>query len=308
MPAENIKKDKKRQQLYSLLGELPLRSRKISANKLGSTENDTYILEELLLDLNGIEKVPAYFIKPRFKANKKFPVILYNHSHGGNYVLGKDELIKSNVYLQNPPYAQVLAEKGYAALCIDCWAFGKRSGRTESEIFKYMLWNGQVMWGMMVYDSIRAIDYLYSREDVDTGRIAIMGISMGSTMAWWLAALDTRIKVCIDICCLSEYENIIETGGLDLHGIYYYVPGLLKYFTAAQINALISPRPHLALEGRHDPLTPLEGLHKIDEELKIAYKKDSAPADAWTMKIYDTGHNETPEMREEIFEFLKKWL
>src|SRR5437763_11117922 len=26
------------------------------------------------------------------------------------------------------------------------------------------------------------------------------------------------------------------------HGLYYYVPGLLKHFTAAQINALIAPR------------------------------------------------------------------
>ena len=56
-----------------------------------------------------------------------------------------------------------------------------------------MLWHGQVMWGMMVYDSIRAVDYLVSRDDVDPGRIATMGISMGSTMAWWAAALDTRI-------------------------------------------------------------------------------------------------------------------
>ncbi|OQA21866.1 MAG: Alpha/beta hydrolase family protein [Actinobacteria bacterium ADurb.Bin346] len=305
---ENIEKDKKRRQLYVLLGELPSFSRKITAKKLRSTKKSTYILEELLLDLNGLEEVPAYFIKPRSAANKKYPVVLYNHSHGGNYLLGKDELIKGNVYLQNPPYADVLAEKGYASLCIDCWAFGKRQGRTESEIFKYMLWNGQVMWGMMVYDSIRAIDYLHFRDDIDTGRIAAMGISMGSTMSWWLAALDTRIKVCIDMCCLTEYKYIIDNKGLDLHGIYYYVPGLLKYFTAAQINALISPRPHLALEGRHDPLTPVEGLYKIDKELKIVYKKDNAPADAWTMKIYDTGHNETPEMRKEILSFLKKWL
>ena len=42
------------------------------------------------------------------------------------------------------------------------WAFGERRGRTR-EIFKEMLWKGRVMWGMMVYDSIKAIDYIFTR-------------------------------------------------------------------------------------------------------------------------------------------------
>ncbi len=48
------------------------------------------------------------------------------------------------------------------------------------------------MWGLMVYDSIKAIDYLQTRDDIDPRRIATLGMSMGSTMAWWLAALDER--------------------------------------------------------------------------------------------------------------------
>ena len=57
-----------------------------------------------------------------------------------------------------------------------------------------MLWNGRVLWGMMVFDNLRALDYLVSREDVDAQRLATLGISMGSTMAWWSAALDERIR------------------------------------------------------------------------------------------------------------------
>ena len=26
-------------------------------------------------------------------------------------------------------------------------------------------------------------------------------------MAWWLAALDTRIKVCVDLCCLTDFDG-----------------------------------------------------------------------------------------------------
>ena len=209
--------------------------------------------------------------------------------------------------MQSPPYALALARAGYAGLCLDSWGFGERKGRTENELFKEMLWKGQVMWGMMVYDNLRALDYLQTRPDVDGRRIATMGMSMGSTMAWWLAALDEHIKVCVDLCCLTDFQTLIEEKGLNLHGIYYYVPDLLNHFTTAQINSLIAPRPHLGLAGRFDPLTPLKGLEKIDKELREVYQKEGVP-DAWQLRIYDVGHQETPEMRQDIMAFLKKWL
>ena len=49
-------------------------------------------------------------------------------------------------------------------------------------------------------------------------------MSMGSTMAWWLAALDERVKVTVDICCLTDFQALIAQKDLSAHGIYYYVP------------------------------------------------------------------------------------
>jgi len=297
---------KRREELYRLLGDLPDRARKISADKIAEESRDGYVLEKLLLDLNGIEPVPAYFVRPEGPPTRR-PAILYNHAHGGDYGLGKEELLRGRGGLQEPPYAEELTRRGYAALCIDTWAFGERRGRTESEIFKQMLWSGQVMWGMMVYDSLRAIDYLVSRPDVEPGRLATLGISMGSTMAWWVAALDERIKVCIDICCLTDYQALIESRGLDGHGIYYYVPNLLKHFTTAEINELIVPRPHLSLAGIYDPLTPPAGLDRIDQHLRKAYEAAGA-AEAWKLSRYHTGHFETAAMRAEVLAWLARWL
>jgi len=299
-------KEVKRLQLYKLLGDLPDRARKISAVKIAEEQRDSYILEKLMLDLNGIELVPAYFVHPQ-KQEGQAPAILYNHAHGGNYELGKDELLIGRDGLQKPPYAEVLTQRGYCALCIDAWAFGERRGRSESEIFKQMLWSGQVMWGMMVYDSLRAIDYLVSRPDVDSGRLGTMGISMGSTMAWWVAALDTRLKVCIDICCLTDFQALVESRGLDAHSIYYYVPNLLKHFTTAQINTLITPRAHLSLAGNFDKLTPPKGLDRINAELRKAYAEEGA-SDAWKLVRYNIGHFETMAMRTQILSFLERWL
>ncbi|HEY8668588.1 MAG TPA: dienelactone hydrolase family protein [Tepidisphaeraceae bacterium] len=295
-----------RAELYSLLGDLPDRHRPIQVTKLAEERRGHYVLETLSLDLNGFEPVPAYFTRP-VNAKGKAPVVLYNHAHGGAYEIGKEEFIAGRASLQSPPYAEELARRGIAGLCIDHWVFGGRAVRSEQDCFKEMLWRGRVMWGMMVYDSLRAVDYLASRGDVDASRIATLGMSMGSTMAWWLAALDERVKVCVDLCCLTDFQALIESGGLGRHGIYYYVPGLLKHFTTAQINALIAPRPHLALAGLRDTLTPAAGLQRIDAELRTVYAQAGAP-DRWKLSAYDCQHEETPEMRREVIAWLGKWL
>jgi dienelactone hydrolase len=296
----------RRAELLSLLGDLPDLNRPITAELVREEARAGYHLEVLTLDLNGIEPVPAYFVKPN-AGGGPFPTVIYNHSHGGAYHIGKDELLTGREYLQSPPYAEALTAQGYAALCIDAWCFGERHDLPELELVKLMLWRGQVLWGMMVYDSLRAVDYAISRPDVDAARLATLGMSMGSTMAWYLAALDPRIKVCVDICCLTDFQALIDAGGLGGHGIYYYVPGLLKHFTTAEINALIVPRPHLGLAGNLDPLTPAAGLDRIDAALRDVYAAAGAP-DAWRMSRYDVQHVETPGMRAEVLAWLERWL
>jgi cephalosporin-C deacetylase-like acetyl esterase len=159
----------------------------------------------------------------------------------------------------------------------------------------------------MVYDSLRAIDYLATRPDVDHTRLGTLGLSMGSTMAWWVAALDERVRVCVDLCCLTDFQALIDARGLDGHGIYYYVPGLLKRFDTAAINALIAPRAHLSLAGIYDRLTPPAGLDRIDRALQAVYAEAGAP-EAWKLVRSATGHFETAAMRAEIMAFLAKWM
>jgi hypothetical protein len=288
----------RRQELCGLLGRLPPRHRKVSARTVSTEDRGSYTLEKLVLDLNGEEPVPAYFASPK-GARGKLPTILFNHSHGGGYTIGKAEFIEGREYMGKPPYAEFLTSLGYNALCIDAWIFGERSGRTELDFFKEKLWQGRTVWGMMVYDSLKAVDYLHTRPDIDTDRLGTVGMSMGSSSAQWVAALDPRLKVAVDICCLTDWHTLVEVGGLKGHGIYYYVPDLLNHFTTAQLNALIAPRAHLSLAGNLDPLTPVAGLDKVDAELKQVYAAAGKP-EHWKLLRYDVGHQETPEMREQI--------
>jgi len=280
----------RRRELYGLLGDLPERDRPIGGRSLGPEERRGYTLERLLLDLNGVEAVPAYFLRPP-GATGPLPTILYHHAHGGDFVLGKDEVTIGRPHLQAQPYAEALTARGYAVLALDAWGFGERRGRTESELFKAMLWRGQVLWGMMVYDNIRSIDYLATRSDVDLSRLATLGLSIGSTMAWWLA----------------DFQALIDMQLLDRHGLYYYVPSLLKRFDTAGINALIAPRPHLGLAGNFDRLTLPAGLDRIDRALHAVYAAHGA-VDAWELRRFETGHFETAAMRVAVLDWLARWL
>ncbi len=292
----------RREELYGLLGKLPPRDRKVGAKVVSTEDRGTYLLETLVLDLNGEEAAPAYFAKPK-NATAPLPTVLFNHSHGGGYAIGKKEFIDGREYLGKPAYAEFLTSLGYNALCFDAWIFGERSGRAELDMFKDMIWHGRVLWGMMVYDALKAVDYLVSRPDVDARRLATLGMSMGSSTAQWVGALDPRIKVVVDICCLTDWHTLVEVGGLRGHGIYYYVPDLLNHFTTAQMNALIAPRAHLALAGTRDHLTPGKGLDIVEAELTKVYAAAGKPQN-WKLLRHDVDHQETPEMREQI----RHWL
>lgn len=295
----------RRRELFSLLGELPPRDRAISAKVKRVDGSHGYHQEHLELDLNGVEPVTAYFVKPR-GAHGPLPTVLYNHAHGGDYGLGKAELLHGHgKYLQAPAYAAELISRGYAALCIDAWTFGERHHRSEGVTFKQMLLTGQVLWGMMLYDNLKAIDYLQSRPDVDQRRIGTLGFSMGGGLAWWTAALDTRLRACVDLCFLTDYHTLIKANRLGAIGFHYLVPDLLRHFSAAEINALIAPRAHLSIIGVRDRLTA--GAERVDAELRQVYQQAGA-GEAWKLSRYDVGHQETADARMEALAFLDRWL
>ncbi|MCS7181272.1 MAG: hypothetical protein NZ891_08010, partial [bacterium] len=83
----------KREKLYELLGDLPDRNYPVKLIENYIEEREKYVLEKLILDLNGYEPVPAYFVKPK-NLKDKVPAIIFNHSHGGKYYLGKDEFLE----------------------------------------------------------------------------------------------------------------------------------------------------------------------------------------------------------------------
>jgi dienelactone hydrolase len=289
---------RRRRELWGLLGELPWDHVPGPARLIRSERRQGCLIEHLELDLNPAEKVPALLVLPD-RRQAPAPGLLYIHAHGDTYPMGKDELVAGRAVL--PAWLPTLVEKGIVTLAIDSWCFGERrrvaDGRQgEQDTFNLMLWRGQVLFGQMLFDEHRAVDYLAERSEVDPARIGAFGLSMGATKAWWLAALDPRIAMCIDECCLTDYDELIRTDHLKGHGIYYWVPRLLRHFSMPEINELIVPRPHLSLNGRRDPLTPPAGVERARDHLLPLYRSHGREEDC-RIELLDCGHEETPVMR-----------
>jgi hypothetical protein len=300
---------RRRDELWTLLGDLPWDHRPAAPRVLKTERHDGFTLEYLTLDLNPFEAVPALLLLPDRRADPA-PGLLYIHAHGGTYPMGKDELLAGRDVL--PAYAPLCAEKGLVTLAIDSWCFGERkhleNGRQgEHDAFKLMLWRGQTLWGQMLFDELQAVSYLAGRPEVDPQRIGAFGLSMGATKAWWLAALDTRVRLCLDECCLTDYDELVRMENLKGHGFYYYVPGLLKHFSMPQINELIVPRAHLSVNGRQDLLTPPAGVERARDHLLPLYRRYGREEDC-RIELYDCGHEETPAMRELVSQWLDRYL
>ncbi len=99
----------RRELLYRLLGDLPERDRAVSAETISVETCEGYVVETLLLDLNGTEAVPAVLARPS-GVRDPAPVILYSHAHGNDYELGKRELVDGRDVLQ------VIVEEGLPRL------------------------------------------------------------------------------------------------------------------------------------------------------------------------------------------------
>ena len=246
-----------REELWKLLGDLPPRPRVPDVKIVSTEDRGDYVVEKFTFDNGAGATVPGYLLRPK-NVSGKSPAILFCHRHGGYYDLGKEELFATNHFPPAPGPA--LVRRGYVVLAIDCYCFGERNGRgpdgpaekgTEGEwtAAKFNLWVGRSLWGMIVRDDLMALDYLASRPEVDADRIGVTGMSLGATRAWWLLALDDRLKTGVPVCCLTRGRNLMENGLLSAHGIYYFVPNLQTHFDTEAIVALIAPRPVLFMDG-----------------------------------------------------------
>lgn len=307
--------------LWQLLGDLPARPTTPTVTTVSREDKGDYWLEKFTFDNGAGDSVPGYCFLPKAATAKtKAPAILYCHWHGGQYDIGKDEVLGVNKAIPRAP-GETLAKLGYVVLGIDACCFGERNGRGpdgpeqkgsagEMSAAKFKLWAGRTLWGMIVRDDLMALDILAARPEVDAARIGVTGISMGSTRAWWVMAMDDRPRAAVCVACMTRYQDLIRAGMLKAHGIYYFVPGLLNHFDTEAIIALAAPRPMLFMTGDQDSGSPIDGVKKLGDIVGQVY---ALHGDAAKAKFENTiypglGHVYTPEMWEKMEAWFGRWI
>ena len=182
-------RDGQRRQLIEMLG-LPARGGNLHAESRGSIRHDDLVIEKWVLTAEPGSRVPALLYRPA-KPALKMPALVITHGHGGS---------KSRTFAQYP--GQLYARLGLAVLVIDPIGeeerhiAGKLGTRAHDDLAAdaRAAKAGRLIMGKLVFDTMRAMDWLLTRADIDTARIGVAGVSNGGAQATWLAALDRRIK------------------------------------------------------------------------------------------------------------------
>jgi cephalosporin-C deacetylase-like acetyl esterase len=65
----------------------------------------------------------------------------------------------------------------------------------------------------MIWDAMRAIDYVCTRDDIDSSRIGYTGCSGGGTLTSYVMSLDPRVTCAAPACYLTTFQKLIETRG-----------------------------------------------------------------------------------------------
>lgn len=302
--------------LQRLLGDIPARPKQLKVQTVFKKQMNGYTLEKFLID-NVIDGwIPGYLAIPT-NVKGKVPVIYAMHGSSSS----KDNIFGSNSNTAQDVMA-LLISNGFAVMAIDSYFNGERRGtgpageremqtngldQEESQL-KINLWFGRSLWGMQLRDEQIALDYLTSRPEIDTEKIGAEGMSRGSTTAWWLAALDDRIKVVVGAACFTRYKELIEQRELKSHDIGYFVPGMLQHFDTEAVMGLIAPRPFLVLTGDSDSGSPISGMKTLEKKLDAVYSLYKQNEKFKSIIYSNTGHVYTDDMKIEMVNWFEKYL
>lgn len=135
------------------------------------------------------EVVPGLFAYPRDGAAPCAAVILL---HGNNGAQGID-----HTWVRS--WLDILSRAGYCALAIDAYGYGERLLPEQNKDADMGLYEWRERTIQQAIDTRRALDYLGTRAQVDTNRIAVMGESMGGIIGLRAAGLDPRLKALVII-------------------------------------------------------------------------------------------------------------
>ena len=256
------------------------------------------------------------------------PVVIALHGTGGS---------KANLLA----LCRKLAERGFIAVAIDGRYHGERkSGKGQNDYNDAIIraWRGSgehPFYYDTVWDVMRLVDYLQTRDDVDSARIGLIGISKGGIETYLAAAADPRIAVAVPCIGVQSFrwaldnnswqgriatiqpafDAAVKDAGVakpDAKFVKTFydrvVPEIAGEFDGPKMLPFIAPRPLLVINGDADAHTPLPGVKKCVAAAQRAYAAKAAKENFSIIIQEKIAHAVKPESERAAIEWFVKWL
>jgi cephalosporin-C deacetylase-like acetyl esterase len=286
-------------------GPFPEKTR-LDARVTKVVERDAYRIENVLFESRPGFLVSANLYVPK---GRRFPLpgVVGSCGHSAN---GK----ALDTYQS---FCQGLARLGYVVLIFDPIGQGERmqyvdanwnpirgTGTAEHNyagIQQVLVDEPFCRW--RAWDAIRALDYLVTREEVDTRHLGITGNSGGGTMTTWLCGLDDRWTMAAPSCFVTELRRNMENElGADMEQI---PPRALALgLDHEDFLAALAPKPVIILAKEKDYFDA-RGTEAAYERLKRLYGLLGAE-DNVAYFIGPTYHGYSQENREAMYRWFNR--
>ncbi|MBN1442938.1 MAG: acetylxylan esterase, partial [Planctomycetes bacterium] len=296
-----------RRELKEMLGlepEPPRESLRIAVTRTIDREDLGIVVENLHFEsIRGLY-VTANLYRPR-SFSGRLPAVLYLCGHG--QVKAGGVSYGNKAYYQHHP--AWFARNGYVCLIIDTLQLGEIEGHHHGTYRLGMWWwvaRGYTPAGIEAWNSIRALDLLATRPEVDPERIGVTGRSGGGIGSWWLAALDDRVAAAVPVAGITDLRNHVIDGCIEGHCDCNYPVNLYRWDYPA-LAALAAPRPLLFSNSDKDGIFPLDGVLRVHERVRSIYALHGA-RDRLGLLITEGPHGDTQDLRVPAFRWMARWL
>jgi dienelactone hydrolase len=287
-----------RAKIAELVGGFPEERTPLHAQTLEVREYPAYRREKYVFESRPGVWVLGYLLTPKGNGPFAAVIALPGHGRGVDDIVGIDEHGRDRTvkvaYAHD--YAIQIVEHGMAAVAIEPVAFGcrrdavtKATGLATSAcqpVGGSALLLGETILGWRVYDTMRAIDWIGTRPELDRARVGCLGCSGGGTCTLFTAALDSRVRAAM----VSSYLNTFRDSIMSVsHCIDNYVPGILNWAEMYDVAGLVAPRPLFAEGGLRDEIFPIAATRASFERVKKVYEIFGA-ADRTELEVFDGPH------------------
>ncbi|MEI7459259.1 MAG: dienelactone hydrolase family protein [Pirellula sp.] len=133
-----------------------------------------------------------------------------------------------------------------------------------------------------------AIDELANRQELDSSRIGMVGLSYGGYYAQVTPAIDTRIKVSVSSCYFGVQEGRYEQDELSVPSDFRFM-NRMTLFNDADLVALICPRAHQIQAGTKDNASHREKGTSLAPRA-AAYFEKLHLSDRFQHVVFEGGH------------------